>query len=277
MLSCGSTLVKQMDTSQELTQQMETCIKQNLQDLSHNIAAEKPHHEQMTAIREARATIQEQLKVTETALQNARMESAIVKTREEATLHRIAALGDHVLQMKAEPATESMTPEIFIRLHDLENRNKEISDQSNALRSDLAAVSSQLRQKDEALKSEQCQLSTLQSQLGEKQAEYAAAQHQQCVLREQVAAQHQEASKQLIDTANDEKAIFNTKLADMRKQLEEAQNKTKEVALESSEELHQRYMESIEFGRLLKEKSDLLCAADANITKEVSRRCLKSI
>lgn len=277
MLSCGSSLVKQMDASQELAQQMESCIKQNLQDLSHNIAAEKPQHEQMTAIREARATIQEQLKFTETALQDARMEYAIVKTREEATLHRIAALGDHVLQMKVESATKAMTPEIYLRLHDLENRNKEVSDQSTSLRSDLAAVSNELWRKDEDLKSAHCQLNTLQTQLGETQAAYTATQHQQVVLRDQVAAQHQEAIKQLINTANDEKATLNTQLADMRKQLEEAQNRIKEVALDSSEELHQRYMESIEFGRLLKEKSDLLCAADANLTKEVSRRCMKSI
>lgn len=249
---------------------MDDSLKKELSDLNKVVAAEQPRHDQLIEIRETKATLQERLQATETALQDARMESAILKTREEGTFHRIASLGDQILQMKAQPATTAVPPHICLRLHDLETRNRDLTQQSNTLRTEFATLSDQLGEKDQDVTTAKGQIASLELQLEESQAKCVATQEQLSTLQDETAVQHQQAAKQLAEAASHDRASLTKELAETQRQLEQAQSNAKALSLQSSEEVNVQSAKYAKLEQLSNEKTGHLRAADAELNRQVS-------
>ena len=254
-----------------MAQQMDDSLKKELQGLAGVVAAEQPRSEQVMELRERKATIQERLQATEAALRDARVDSAMLKTREEGNFHRIASLENQVSQMQVQPAAAAaIAPETLLRLHDLETHNRDLARQRSTMQMEVAALSDQLQQKNRDVEIANGQLASIQLQLEEAQAKYAAMQEQQSSLRKEVAVQCDQVTKELSQIANLERANLKRELANTQKQLEKAQSNAIVPAPQSLRETDKQIVENAKLENLLAEKTSRLQTADAELHKEVN-------
>lgn len=251
-----------------MAQQIDDSWKKEMKGLSGVVLGQQPRHDQILEIQAARAAIQERLHATEAALQNAQTGSAVLKSREEENLLRIAHLTDQVLQMKAQPATAAVEPEVYLRLYDLESRNKDMEQQTTAMQTEYTLILNQLQEKSRDVETANSQVACLQLQLGETQAKYTAMQKEESSSKEQLAprrCQKESPRKGGVESMN-----VGKELAGNHQQLENAQSKAQVPLSRASNEKHVEIASINELENCLHDDELYSHTMDAELQKEVS-------
>ena len=118
-------------------------MQDQIRALSGNIFSEHSLSEQISDLREVRATIRERLQATESSLTDARQEIVALRLRDQKQSRQIVALETNIGKAQSQSAE---APQALLRIQDLDSRNKDLQSEIVALRKKATDLSSQLQQ-----------------------------------------------------------------------------------------------------------------------------------
>lgn len=147
---------------EEGQKQLTLAIQDQLRALSCNIFSEHALSEQISDLREMRATVRERLQATESSLADARREVMALQLRDQEQSKRIVALETVATRAQSQPAD---APQSLLRIQELDSRNRDLRSEIVTSRKEAADLSGQLRQSSTDAKEVTERLVTTQKQL----------------------------------------------------------------------------------------------------------------
>ena len=142
--------------------QLALAMQDQIRALSGNIFSEHALSEQISDLREARATIRERLQATENSLTDARQEIAALRIRDQYQSQRIVALETDITKAQSQAVEASLS---LFRIQELDSRNNDLQSEIVALRKEATDLSSQLQQSSTETKNVTEHLATVQEKL----------------------------------------------------------------------------------------------------------------
>jgi len=137
-------------------------VNDQLHKMSNDIATEHTLSEQIMDLREMKATIREQLHMTETTLQETRMELARLERRESEQSSKIMALEN---DLRSRQPVED--PKSAMRLHELDTLNQDLRKDLIDKGTETSSMREQLQQKEEVMQQLRDQCLKTHTELGE--------------------------------------------------------------------------------------------------------------
>ena len=174
-------------------------MQEQLRALSGRIVSEHALSEQISDLREVRATIRAQLHTTESSLADARREVAALRLKEQEQSRRIVTLEIDVAKAQTQPAE---SPQVLLRIQELDSRNKDLQSEIVSLKKEYADLSSQLQQSStEARNVTEC-LATAQAKLEVTQEETARLREEKSTSETQATLEREQLREELSNAAN---------------------------------------------------------------------------
>lgn len=124
--------------------QLALALQDQLRALGCNISSEHALTEQISDLREVRATVRERLQATESSLADARREIVALRLKDEEQSRRVVGLETHVAKAQSRSAE---VPQAMLRIQELDSRNKELQSEVVTFNKDAAVLSDRLQQR----------------------------------------------------------------------------------------------------------------------------------
>ena len=124
--------------------QLALALQDQRRALARNISSERALAEQISDLREVRATIREQLQATESSLADARREIVALRLKDQEQSRRVVDLEIDVAKAQSRSAE---IPQAMLRIQELDSRNKDLQSEVITLNKDAAVLSDQLQQR----------------------------------------------------------------------------------------------------------------------------------
>ena len=124
--------------------QLALALHDQLRALNCNISSEHTLSEQISDLREVRATVRERLQATESSLADARREIEALRLKHQAQSRRVVDLETEVTKTQSRSAE---IPQAMLRIQELESRNKDLQSEVVTLSKDAAVLSDHFQQK----------------------------------------------------------------------------------------------------------------------------------
>ncbi len=232
-------------------------MQEQLRALSGSIVSEHALSEQISDLREVRATIRAQLHATESSLADARREVAALRLKEQEQSRRIVTLEIDVAKAQTQPAE---SPQVLLRIQELDSRNKDLQSEIVSLKKEYADLSSQLQQSStEARNVTEC-LATAQAKLEATQEETARLREEKSTSETQATLEREQLREELSNAAN-------MQLANMQS---EHMNAIHQLKLERSpaEEKLKNVTKQVDMLRAEKEKVEIETSQLRSLLKE---------
>ena len=137
-------------------------MQDQIRALNGNIFSEHALSEQISDLREARATIRERLQATESSLTDARQEIAALRIRDQYQSQKIVALENDITKAQSQAAE---APQALFRIQELDSRNNDLQIEIVASRREATDLSSQLQQSFTETENVTQRLTTVQEKL----------------------------------------------------------------------------------------------------------------
>ena len=124
--------------------QLAVALQDQLRALDCNVSSEHALTEQISDLREVRATIRERLQATESSLADARREIVALRLKDQEQSRRVVDLETDVAKAQSQSAE---IPQAMLRIQELDSRNKDLQSDVVTLSKDAAGLSDQLRRR----------------------------------------------------------------------------------------------------------------------------------
>ena len=124
--------------------QIALALQDQLRALGCNISSEHALTEQISDLREVRATVRERLQATESSLADARREIVALRLKDEEQSRRVVGLETDVARAQSRSAE---VPQAMLRIQELDSRNKELQSEVVTFNKDAAVLSDRLQQR----------------------------------------------------------------------------------------------------------------------------------
>ena len=164
--------------------QLALALQDQLRALDCNISSEHALAEQISDLREVRATIRERLQATESSLTDARREIVALRLKDQEQSRRVVELETDVAQAQSRSAE---VPHAMLRIQELDSRNKDLQSEVVTLSKDAAVLSDQLQQRS-------TEAQDLTERLAVAQERFQAATEKTARLREEKSASERTAT-----------------------------------------------------------------------------------
>ena len=197
--------------------QLVLAMQDQFRALSGNISSEHALSEQISDLREVRATARERLHATESSLADARREIVALRLRDQEQSRRVMALETDVAKAQSKPAE---IPQALLRIQELDSRRNDLQSEVVTLSKEATEISSQLQQKSAETKELTEQLSSVQEKL--------------------------EASREETATVREEKSASERKAMLEREQLREDLSKAANMQLANMQSEHMKVVQKLE-------------------------------
>ena len=231
--------------------QLALTMQDQFRALSGNISSEQALSEQISDLREVRATARERLQATESSLADARREIVALRLRDQEQSRRVVALETDVAKAQSKPAE---IPQALLRIQELDSRRNDLQSEVFTLSKETADLSSQLQQKSAETKE-------LTERLASAQEKLEAAREETATVREEKSASERQAMLEREQLKEDLSKAANTRLANMQsehtkviQQLEQEKSPVEEKLKNVTNQLD---MERAEKEKAEKETSEL--------------------
>ena len=151
--------------------------------MDSNISSEHALAEQISDLREVRATVRERLQATESSLADARREIIALRLKDQEQSRRVVDLETDVAKAQSQFAE---IPQAMLRIQELDSRNKDLQSEVVASRKDAAVFSDQLQQRSTEAK-------RMTERLVAVQEKFKAATEEKTRLKEEQSASERQA------------------------------------------------------------------------------------
>lgn len=206
----------------EVQQHFSLELEQKLSKLSENSEVKDVLGEQLLDVREAKATIRERLQATEASLTEARHRAMILENREQMHVQRISELR---IEVTALHSRGSESPQMNLRIQELECRNQNLQEQNIALQNEKLSISEQLEKNAG-------EVTGLRTCLAEAQSQLEEAHTQKIVYERRAILQSDKMREQQITAATMELSKMEDnhqkELQQLQQSHDKAENKVKE-------------------------------------------------
>ena len=239
-----------MDSVGAEQKQLALAMQDQLRALSGNIFTEHALSEQISDLREVKATIRERLQITESSLADARREVETLRLRDQQQSQKIMALENVAARAKS-PTAE--TSQAFLRIQELDSRNRDLQTEIVTLKKEAAETSGQLQHHSFTARETTERLATTQRQLETTCEEVTRLREEMSASEKNVIIEQEQLRKELSKAAN-------SQLAGMQS---EHMNAIQHLGLEKSQ--------AEEKLKSVTREVNMLKAGKENSNKEISR------
>ena len=201
--------------------QLALALQDQFRALSGTISSEHALSEQVSDLREVRATVRERLQATESSLADARREVVALRHKDQEQSQRVVALTADVAKAQSKPAE---APQTLLRIQELDSRNKGLQDEIAILRKEAADLSSQYQRSS-------IETSEVTERLATAREELEAAREETVRSREEKSASERQAMLDQEQLRKDLSKAANMQLASMQS---EHMNAIQQLKLEQS-------------------------------------------
>ena len=177
-------------------------VRERLQAMSATITTEQALAEQVTDLREMKATFRERLQATENALVDARQQVICLQNKHQSQCNSYSTLEREVIELRSQPQE---SPHIIFRIQELEIQNKGLLLRNETYQKEVGEVSRQLHEKIEDVSRNDTHLADLQSQIEGLQAEKLLFEQQKATNEDQQFTILEQTKKELWTAASLEK------------------------------------------------------------------------
>ena len=212
-------------------------LQQQLKALETDIKTEQTLTEQVTDLREIKATIRERLQASDESLVEARRKVIDLQNKESQLYQDNESLKAEILQLHNRP---SNSPDTIVRLQKVESLNSELRDELAKLQEEFTEVAGSLERRDEAAVELLYQMDTLKTQLADAHAATNMLEEQKSASESEANARYEDMRSQLLKTANTEKVTMANEHANILHQL-----KQQKAAADSKAEKAEAHIEGI--------------------------------
>lgn len=164
-----------------------------------NLSSEHALSEQISDLREVRATVRERLHATETSLAEARNEVAALQFNNQEQSRRIVTLETIATRAQSQPAE---TPQTLLRIQELESQNRNLESEIVTLRKEAADISSQFQQSSTDAREVNERLAATQEELEAANRRTVRLQEEKSTSERQAVFEQEQLRKELSTTAN---------------------------------------------------------------------------
>ena len=185
-----------METGQK---QLALAVQDQLRALSGNIFSEHALSEQISDLREVRATVRERLQATESSLADARREVIALRLKDQEQSRRIVTLETVAARDHRQPTEASQA---LLHIQELDSRNRTLQSEIVSLRKEAADLSSQLQQSSTDARESTERLATSQEQLETACKETTKVREEKLTSESQAMAKREQLRKELSKAAN---------------------------------------------------------------------------
>ena len=124
--------------------QLALALQDQLRALDCNISSEHALAEQISDLREVRATVKERLQATESSLADARREIVALRLKDQERSRKVVDLETDIAKAQSRHAE---IPQAMLRIQELDSRNKDLQSEVVTLSREAAVLSDQLQQR----------------------------------------------------------------------------------------------------------------------------------
>ena len=124
--------------------QLALALQDQLRALDCNVSSGHALAEQISDLREVRATVRERLQATESSLADARREIVALRLKDQEQSRRVVDLETDVAKAQSQSAE---VPQAMLRMQELDSRNTHLQSEVVSLSKDAAVLSDQLQQR----------------------------------------------------------------------------------------------------------------------------------
>ena len=213
--------------------QLALAMQDQLRALSGNIFTEHALSEQISDLREVKATIRERLQTTESSLADARREVETLRLRDQEQSQRIMALENVAARAKSPSAEASQA---LLRIQELDSRNRDLQTEIVTLNKDAAETSGQLERHSVTAREVTEQLATTQRQLQTAREEVTRLREEMSTSEKKFIVEREQLRKELSKAANEQLAGMQSEhmnaIQQLRLEKSPAEEKLKSVTRE---------------------------------------------
>lgn len=191
-------------------------MQDQLGALSGNILSEHALSEQISDLREVRATVRERLQATESSLADARREIISLRLKDQEQLGRIASLETVAARAQSQSAE---APQTLLRIQELDSRNRDLQSEIDILRKENADLSSQLQRSSTDAREVTVRLATMQEQLEAAREETARSREEHSTSERQAMLEREQLRKELSKAASTQLASMQSEHMNVIQQL----------------------------------------------------------
>lgn len=179
--------------------QLALAVQDQFRALSDNIFSEHALSEQISDLREMKATVRERLQAAESSLADARQEVLALRLKDQEKSRRVAALETLAAGVQNQPAE---APQSLLRIQELDSRNRDLQSEIVTLSKEAADLSSQLQQSSTGAREMTERLATTQEQLEAAHREISRMQEEKSTSERQVIFEQEQLRKEFSKAAN---------------------------------------------------------------------------
>ena len=183
--------------------QLALAMQDQLRALSGDIFTEQALSEQISELREVKATIRERLQITESSLADARRGVETLRLRDQEQSQRIMALENVAARAKSPTAEASQA---LLRIQELDSRNRDLQTEIVTLSKEAAETSGQLQRHSVTAREMTEELATTQRQLETSREEVTRLREEISASEKKVIVEREQLRKELSKAANSQLA-----------------------------------------------------------------------
>ena len=222
-----------MDSVGAEQKQLALAMQDQLRALSGNIFTEHALSEQISDLREMKATIRERLQITESSLADARREVETLRLRDQQQSQKIMALENVAARAKSPTAD---TSQALLRIQELDSRNRDLQTEIVTLNKEAAEISCQFQHDSVTARETTERLATAQRQLETTREEVTRLQEEMSASEKKVIVEREQLRKELSKAANSQLAGMQSEhmnaIQQLRLEKSQAEEKLKSVTRE---------------------------------------------
>ena len=213
--------------------QLALAMQDQLRALSGNIFTEQALSEQISDLREVKATIRERLQITESSLADARREVQTLRLRDQEQSQKIMVLENVAARAKSPTAEASQA---LLRIQELDSRNRDLQTEIVTLNKEAAETSGQLQRHSVTAREMTERLATTQRQLETTREEVTRLREEMLASEKKVIIEREQLRKELSKAANSQLSGMQSEhmnaIQQLRVEKSQAEEKLKSVTRE---------------------------------------------
>ncbi|CAD6563524.1 MAG: hypothetical protein ASARMPRED_000013 [Alectoria sarmentosa] len=196
--------------------QLALAMEDQLRALSGKILSEHALSEQISDLREVRATVRERLQATESSLADARREIISLRLKDQEQLGRIASLETVAARAQSQSAETQQT---LLRIQEFDSRNSDLQSEIDLLRKENADLSSQLQRSSTDAREVTVRLAAMQDQFEAAREETARSREEKSTSERQAMLEREQLRKELSKAASTQLASMQSEHMNVIQQL----------------------------------------------------------
>ena len=212
-----------MDAGQK---QLGLAMQEQFRALSGNLYSEHALSEQISSLREVKATFRERLQATESSLVDARREVVALGIKDQEQSRRIVSLETIAARTQSQPAEASQT---LLRVRELESRNQDLQSEIFALRKEAADLSSQFQQSSTDGRGVVERLTITQEQLEAAKKETARSREEKSTSERHAIVERERLRKEYSEAVNMQLASMRGEIQQLNVEKSSAEGKLKNI------------------------------------------------